>query len=82
MQRAPPAADALWNVEVYGSRNAIHREQLAGQSRLEVGALRGRGRSSELTLIIDFQTFLTFGTKTKMAADHRSPDLKLPINKN
>ena len=31
MQRAPPAADALWNVEVYGSRNAIHREQLAGQ---------------------------------------------------
>ena len=37
VQRAPPAADALWNVEVYGSRNAIHREQLAGQSRLESG---------------------------------------------
>ena len=38
MQRAPPAADALWNVEVYGSRNAIHREQLAGhQPRPESG---------------------------------------------
>ena len=38
LQRAAPGANALWNVEVYGSRNAIHREQLAGhQPRPESG---------------------------------------------
>ena len=49
----------------------------------KVGAGRGRGRSREWMLIIEHsQTHITFGGKTKMDADHRSPDLKLPINKN
>ena len=49
LQRAAPRANALWNVEVYGSRNAIHREQLAGpgQARkwgpVEAVADRGNG---------------------------------------
>ena len=78
--RLRPMHYGMW--KCMGAGMLFTENNWLGSPGWKAGALRGRGRSRELTLIIDFQTFLTFGTKTKMAADHRSPDLKLPINKN